>query len=47
MDGVTGIRDLQRYSLIRDFWQVFVFMRNFLSINDGRKMVGFKAIDVL
>ena len=47
MDSVTGSRDLQRYSLIHDFWQMFAVMGNFVSINDERKMVGFKAIDVL
>ena len=29
MDGVTGSRDLQRYSLIQDFWQMFAVMGNF------------------
>ena len=44
MDSVTGSRDLQRYSFIQDFWYRY---GQFLKINDGRKMVGFKAIDVL
>ena len=47
MDSVTGFGDLQCYSLIQDFWQMFAVMGNFVLIKDERKMVGFKAIDVL
>ena len=47
MDSVTGFRNLQPYSLIQDFWLIFAVMSKWLSVNDGRKMVGFRAINVL
>ena len=37
MDSVTGSRNLQRYSLILDFWQIFAVVSKWLSFNDGRK----------
>ena len=46
-DSVTGSRDLQRYSLIQDFWQMFALLGKVLSINDGGKIVEFQAIDIL
>ena len=47
MDSVTGSRNLQRYSLIQDFWQIFALISKYITTNDGRLlMVGFRAIDV-
>ena len=34
MDWVTGSKCLQRYSLIRDFWQIFTLMNK--SMIEGR-----------